>query len=357
MYTAEMAYRGPNSTYSEVEEGDDEDNFEEPSMKPDPTKPCRVYNALVPILLTVVSVLGLMILSGVNEVSDEMNGLERQLKVYKAINDTVMIAEIEEELALLDYSATSIFGRAEVFDALLNGTTIALIVSILLNLFQKIASLKQNIEAVLGGFKSLVSSALILILVWALSSAARDIGTARWLMSLIPEGFPPVVLIVVIFIISSAISYSTGTAWGTLSLIIPLAVPLAHSAAPDNERVLLSMIAVVLGGSVLGNHLSILGDTTILASSSARCELVEHVKTQTPYGFVVAGVVCFLGHAPTAMGLHPFFAILLCTGVFVGIFMYFGKPVPVYVLEDTEPTAMTDLRNPNVQWTKNSLLV
>ena len=54
--------------------------------------------------------------------------------------------------------------------------------------------------------------------------------------------------------------------------------------------------AAVLGGSVCGDHLSPISDTTILSSTGAGCSHVNHVESQMQYGLLAAvtSFVCFI---------------------------------------------------------------
>ncbi|MBS7369128.1 MAG: hypothetical protein KIG62_03125, partial [Oscillospiraceae bacterium] len=54
-------------------------------------------------------------------------------------------------------------------------------------------------------------------------------------------------------------------------------------------------ISACLAGAVCGDHCSPISDTTIMASTGAQCDHVNHVSTQLPYAFTVAGV-CAVGY-------------------------------------------------------------
>ncbi len=47
-----------------------------------------------------------------------------------------------------------------------------------------------------------------------------------------------------------------------------------------------------MAGSVFGDHCSPISDTTILSSTGARCNHIDHVSTQLPYSLSVALVSC-----------------------------------------------------------------
>jgi Na+/H+ antiporter NhaC len=90
----------------------------------------------------------------------------------------------------------------------------------------------------------------------------------------------------VVFLLASLISFATGTSWGTFSIMIPVAVPMAVAL---DANVALAIGAVISGG-VFGDHCSPISDTTIISSLAAECDVVEHVNTQLPYALLSAGI-------------------------------------------------------------------
>lgn len=88
-----------------------------------------------------------------------------------------------------------------------------------------------------------------------------------------------------VFIISMIISFATGTSWGTMAIVIPLALPLAKAIEPN---VLLPTLGSVLAGAIFGDHCSPISDTTIMSAMAAAGDLMDHVKTQLPYAITAA---------------------------------------------------------------------
>ena len=108
-----------------------------------------------------------------------------------------------------------------------------------------------------------------------------------------------------------AVSYthlSTGTAFGTMGILMPLAIPLAHSISPDMNYIIVSTSAV-LTGAIFGDHCSPISDTTILSSMGASCNHIDHVKTQMPYAIYIAIITILCGYIPSGFGL-PLYVIL-----------------------------------------------
>jgi Na+/H+ antiporter NhaC len=118
------------------------------------------------------------------------------------------------------------------------------------------------------------------------------------LVGAVSGSLPIALLPVIVFIISSLISIATGTAWGTMAIVVPLALPLAESYVEmgADPNMLIVTISTVLSGAILGDHISPISDTTIMSSMAAGADHLDHVSTQMPYAMIVAAVsiICYL---------------------------------------------------------------
>jgi len=92
-------------------------------------------------------------------------------------------------------------------------------------------------------------------------------------------------------LLTGIIAFSTGTSWGTYAIMIPIAVPLAFSFSGNElDAVVYATIAAVSGGGVFGDHCSPLSDTSILASTGAASDHIDHVRTQLPYAALIGAI-------------------------------------------------------------------
>ena len=151
-------------------------------------------------------------------------------------------------------------------------------------------STRSYLKASYVGAKKLFGIAMILLLAFAIGKVTVELHTGLYLASLASENLSVYLLAAVIFLLSSIISFSTGTSWGTFSIMIPIAVPMAVGL---DANVALAMGAVISGG-VFGDHCSPISDTTIISSLASDCEVVEHVKTQLPYALISGGIAFIL---------------------------------------------------------------
>lgn len=136
------------------------------------------------------------------------------------------------------------------------------------------------------GAESLVYVSIVLVLAWSLSSVTTDVQTADYLASLISDSVAPAYFPMLVFVLGAVISLSTGSSYGTFAILMAIAVPVGYEL---NASMYLT-IAAVLSGGLMGDHVSPISDTTVLASVGANCPHLNHVTTQAGYAFVTGGV-------------------------------------------------------------------
>ena len=138
--------------------------------------------------------------------------------------------------------------------------------------------------------------AATLVLAWTLGAVSEQLGTGKFVGELAKELINPSLLPLLIFLVSAIISFSVGSSWGTIIIMMPLAIPAA--LATGNEYPII--IGSVLSGALFGDHSSPISETTILSSTGAGIEPLSHFRTQIPYaltngiiaamGFLIAGI-------------------------------------------------------------------
>ncbi len=150
-------------------------------------------------------------------------------------------------------------------------------------------SLTSWSKTAFSGAVKLVPIAAILLFAFAIGEVTTQLKTGQYLASLASENLSVYLLAGVIFVLSSIMAFATGTSWGTFSIMIPVAVPMA--VAMDADVAL--CIGAVISGGIFGDHCSPISDTTIISSLASDCEVIEHVNTQLPYA-LISGVIAFL---------------------------------------------------------------
>jgi len=272
-------------------------------LQPVKDKPRRWYNSGLPVLTVIIVALwGLFITGSVGLGPDEMN-------------------------------ITNIIGNADPFSALIWASFAGSLVAIVLVVFQRILTVNQALESWIGGMQSMLIAIIILVLAWGLGGITGEMGTGTYLASLVEDTLPISLLPGLIFFIAAITAFSTGTSWGTMAILFPVAIPMAISmgagvgfAGGEHYTILLGAISSVMAGAVFGDHCSPISDTTILSSMSSACDLIDHVNTQLPYALVIAAVAMIVGEIPAAFEwIHPVWGLLAGVFILYLILKFFGS--------------------------------
>ena len=183
------------------------------------------------------------------------------------------------------------FSQCDASRGLVYGTFVTLVFVFILYIPRKIIS--YNVECIPEGFKAMVPSILILVLAWSLGDlVSNQLQAGAFVYNTLQSAsISTAILPACLFIVGAGLSFSTGTSWGTFGILIPMAT----SLFPEGSTMLVISIASILAGAVCGDHISPISDTTIMASTGAKCNHLYHVTTQIPYALVVASA-CFIGY-------------------------------------------------------------
>lgn len=148
---------------------------------------------------------------------------------------------------------------------------------------------KAYFRSLYQGIGEMIPVTMILILALFIGKVIQDLDTAGYLAHILQGNIPVVILPLLIFLVSAITAFSTGTSWGTFSIMMPIALSLG--AMMDLNLPL--VIAAVISGGIFGDHASPISDTTIISSMAAGCDHIEHVRTQIPYA-MIGGVLAAL---------------------------------------------------------------
>lgn len=270
-----------------------------------------IWNAIVPIGALIISAIVAFYYSGYSSI---MAG------------DDIAIKAIVTNSPLSFKAILEVFAASDASIALLQSAIFSTVVAIVMAVWKKIFTISEAIEVWIDGMKGLIITAVILILAWSLGSVIKELGAAEYLVEALNGAIPAFLLPSLIFILGAIISFSTGSAYGTMSILMPLAIPLAYKINPEMSFVIVSTSAV-LTGAIFGDHCSPISDTTILSSMGAGCSHIDHVKTQMWYALFVAVITILFGYIPAGFGL-PIYIVLpmSCVALFIGV-MILGKKV------------------------------
>lgn len=313
MRTAELEARRGGKNLSDGDEINKKISTQHDDLEPLEGVTPSVWNAIIPIGTLIVVALISFYHSGYT--------------IIMGSEDTALIALMQNSPFSFD-AIKEAFSNSDASVALFQSALFAGIVTMVMGVCKKMFTISQALDIWVDGMKTLIITCVILVCAWSLSSVIKELGTAKFLINYLSGSIPAFTLPSIIFILGAIISFATGTAYGTMGILMPLAIPLAHSIDPEMSYIIVSTSAV-LTGAIFGDHCSPISDTTILSSMGAACDHIEHVRTQMPYAIFTAVITVVFGYIPAGFGLPIYVVLPLAfVALFIGI-QILGKSVEV----------------------------
>ncbi|MCD6451785.1 MAG: Na+/H+ antiporter NhaC family protein [Acidobacteria bacterium] len=271
--------------------------------------PRRWYNAVIPIGIIIIGTfLGLYITGRNGIIAAKGAAYIKQAKIYEII------------------------GAGDSFRVLIWAFTIGSVVAIVLAVSQRILKLGEALHAWVQGVKAMVLAAIILLSAWAIGAICTDLKTADYVVHISLGFLSPRLIPLLSFTLAAAISFATGSSWGTMAILMPIVVPLAYKApsaaglSPGlGEYILLGSIAGVLAGAAFGDHCSPISDTTIMSSMASGSDHIDHVRTQLPYALTVGITSGIIGYLPMGYGISPAITIPIGGVLLIAFIRLVGK--------------------------------
>lgn len=195
------------------------------------------------------------------------------------------------------------------------GSISALIVIIVYYMFRRVLKFNECMDSIAAGFKQMVPAILILTFAWTLKTMTNHLEAGAFVSGVVQSATALSVLLpVILFVVAVGLAFATGTSWGTFGILIPIVTSVFEAELANVAQtgeipsMVIICISACLAGAVCGDHCSPISDTTIMASTGAQCDHVNHVSTQLPYALTVAAV-CVVGYLLSGF-VHNVFIVL-----------------------------------------------
>lgn len=208
----------------------------------------------------------------------------------------------------------TIFANTDVNVSLFIGGLAAVIIGSIFH-FRQGKPKEQYLKILSEGLKTMMPAIYILLLAWMIGSIIGTLNTGEYLAGLVTSAsISPSLLPLLFFLIASIMSLATGTSWGTFGIMLPIA---AEVSVISDMAMLLPTLAAVLAGSVFGDHCTPISDTTILSSTGAGVNHIDHVITQLPYA-VISAIAAGIGYLFIGLTHFYFLGLLITLGLILG---------------------------------------
>jgi len=170
--------------------------------------------------------------------------------------------------------------------AIFHSTFFTLISMAFLYILGKQYTLKNFVNESIKGASTMLPITILLVFAFSVGKVTADLKTGEVIASLLAGNSSTSLVALVVFIISAIVSFSTGTSWGTFSIMMPIAIALSIQLDANLHLV----IGAVISGGIFGDHASPISDTSIVSSMASGRDHISHVKTQLPYALFIS---CF----------------------------------------------------------------
>ena len=203
------------------------------------------------------------------------------------------------------------------------------------------------------GDKNIITMLLIFLTAGAFvgvvgRSSAQSV--AYFMLSIIPPQFA----VAVLFVVACFVSTAMGTSVGTITLLTPIAVEVAQASGYSQAL----CVATVVGGSMFGDNLSFISDTTIAACNGQGCAMKDKFRGNfwiaLPAAVVSVGLILLLtmNREPAAiegaynlLQVVPYVLVLIggIAGMNVFVVLLAGIASGAVIMLATGQTAATEL--------------
>ena len=135
----------------------------------------------------------------------------------------------------------------------------------------------------------------IFVLAGAFANTAKVMGSIDATVNLTLSILPGNMILAGLFLAACFVSISVGTSVGTIVALTPIAAGVANSTGSSVPL----LTAVIVGGSLFGDNLSFISDTTIAATSTQGCKLSDKFRVNSflvmPVALLILGIYTFMG--------------------------------------------------------------
>lgn len=160
--------------------------------------------------------------------------------------------------------------------------SVAILPAIILAIVISQEPIQKSIEIFLEGVRdnNIIIMCLIYLLAGALATVLQDIGSVKSTVHYALHFIPAKMALPALFVISALVSTAMGTSMGTIAAVGPIGAAIAGSI----DLSLPIAMGTIVGGSMFGDNLSVISDTSIAATQIHGCSAIEKFKSN----FVIA---------------------------------------------------------------------
>jgi len=172
---------------------------------------------------------------------------------------------------------------------------------------------------------ALISTIFYMILASAVSALAEKIDISVSSMGfLLNSSFKPDVIPLLVFCLSSLVSFLSGSSMLTITTVLPLAIKVVSLNMTDPlliDRITFATIGSVISGATFGDTNSPLSLNFIISTVSTEVSVSKHFKSQILYSILAVAITIVCGYVTFIFNITPYISIILGLIVIISLFM------------------------------------
>lgn len=173
---------------------------------------------------------------------------------------------------------------------LLLAVIVALLICFVLYLPTKVVTLDEFFNLIIKGFADMLPILTLLMIAFVLQKTTESLEMTDFIIQVMQPLLKGTLFPAMAFILVAALTFCTGSLWGMSAVVAPIVFPLGAVIGADP---ILIMAAIISGGA-FGSHACFYTDATLLSSTSAGIDNIEHAMSQLPY-VIIAAVASIIG--------------------------------------------------------------
>ncbi|MCB0276175.1 MAG: Na+/H+ antiporter NhaC family protein, partial [Calditrichaeota bacterium] len=218
--------------------------LDDEAMIADENTPKRSRFALIPVAVVILTVSLGLLYTGWDPGMEKIGASSEPLSAFRKLS--------------------IIIGESNSFSTLMWAAFLGSLTAIVMATAGRVLKLTVAMEAWVSGIRAMTMAAVILSAAWMIGDVCGELFTGAYVLQITSSFLLPQLIPLFVFITAAVIAFATGTSWGTMAILMPIAIPLAHQAPTLDPAIgeahamliLLSTTAAVLAGATFGDHCS-----------------------------------------------------------------------------------------------------
>lgn len=173
---------------------------------------------------------------------------------------------------------------------LLLAVAVDLMVCFVMYVPTKVVALDAFMNHILRGFGDMLSVLVIMIVAFVLQKVTEGLGMTEYIIGALQPLLKGPMFPAIAFVLVTALTFTTGSQWGMCVIVSSIIFPLGASIGANPVLIM----AAIISGGAFGSHACFYTDATLLSSSSAGIDNMEHAMSQLPY-IIIASVLSAIG--------------------------------------------------------------